>query len=99
MNRNLEIQDLIDHISSLIQSYDDDSPLEVLFSHYYEFCYPDRQNDTSLQQDLRRILHSVAPECEDQIMNLVYIICFHYERISFIEGLKVGVRLATELIK
>jgi hypothetical protein len=31
-------------------------------------------------------------------MDLVHMICFHYERISFINGLKAGVRLASELL-
>ena len=99
MNRTPEVQELIDRISSMIQSQDDDSPLEVLFSHYSEFCYPDSPSDASPQQDLRKTLHNIAPEYVDQIMDLVHVICFHYERISFINGLKAGVRLASELME
>ena len=97
MKSNPEIQALMNRISTMIQNQDENSPLEVLFSHYSEFCYPQNKSETSLQQDLRKTPHDTVPEYEDQIMDLVHIICFHYERISFINGLKAGVRLASEL--
>lgn len=97
MNNNPEIQALMDRISAMVQNQDENSPLEILFSHYSEFCYPKNQNEVSVQQDLRKTLHSTIPEYEDQIMDLVHMICFHYERISFMGGLKAGVRLAQEL--
>ena len=97
MKYNSEIQALMERISAMIQSQDNDSPLEVLFSHYSEFCYTKNQTEADLQNDLRKTLHDTVPECEDQIMDLVHMICFHYERISFINGLKAGVRLAGEL--
>ena len=97
MKCNAEIQALMDRISAMIQSQDDDSPLEVLFFHYSEFRYTKNQTEADLQNDLRKTLHDAVPECEDQIMDLVHMICFHYERISFINGLKAGVRLAGEL--
>ena len=99
MKNNTEIHALLDRISAMIQNQDDNSPLEILFSHYSEFCYPDNQNEVSVQQELRNTLHSVIPEFEDQIMDLVHMICFHYERISFVGGLKAGVRLASELME
>ena len=99
MKCNSEIQALMERISAMIQSQDNDSPLEVLFSHYSEFCYTKSQTEADLQNDLRKTLHDTVPECEDQIMDLVHMICFHYERISFINGLKAGVRLAGELME
>lgn len=99
MKNNPEIQALMDRICAMIQNQDEDSPLEVLFSHYSEFCYPENQHEVSVQQELRNTLNNVIPEFEDQIMDLVHMICFHYERISFINGLKAGVRLASELIE
>lgn len=97
MKYNPDIQVLMDHISDMIQNQDENSPLEVLFSHYSEFCYPENQNEASLQRDLRKTLHDTVPEYEDQIMDLFHVTCFYYERISFINGLKAGVRLAQEL--
>lgn len=99
MKNNPEIQVLMDRISSMIRNQDENSPLEVLFSHYSEFCSPEDQTAVSLQHDLRKTLHDTVPEYEDQIMNLVHVICFHYEHISFINGLKAGVRLASELME
>ena len=97
MKSNSEIQALVDRISAIIQQQDENSPLEVLFSHYSEFCYTKSQSEASLQQDLRKTLQEVASEYVDQIMDLFHVICFHYERMSFINGLKAGVRLASEL--
>lgn len=88
---------LMDRLQSLSNSQDDDSPLEILFSHYSEFCNPQIQDDLHIQKELREVLLQCVPEQADQIMDLIHMICFHYERINFISGLKAGVRLATEL--
>ena len=51
MKSNPEIQALMNRISAMIQNQDENSPLEVLFSHYSEFCYTQNKSEASLQQD------------------------------------------------
>ena len=61
MKSNPEIQALMNRISTMIQNQDENSPLEVLFSHYSEFCYTQNKSEASLQQDLRKTLHDTVP--------------------------------------
>ena len=92
------IKHLMDQMFAQSESVDNDSPLEILFSHCSEFCYPESPDAVKLQKALRESLQQCAPEQADQIMDLFQLICFHYERISFISGLKAGFRLASELM-
>lgn len=93
------IQQLMDQLLSYSESLDEDSPAEILFSHYSEFCYPENHDDLNLQTAFREALTQCAPEQADQLMDLIHMVCFHYERISFVSGLKAGVRLASELME
>ena len=99
MNNETQVQILMERLSATVACQDDDSPLEILYSHYSEFTYPASPAGNSLYQQLREIFHQIAPEYMDLLMDIVNMVGCYHERISFIAGLRSGVRLANELIE
>ena len=97
MQKETQVQVLINQLSTTIAGQDDDSPLEILYSHYSEFCYPASPEGNRLYHQLQEIFHQIAPDYVDQLMDLANMIGCYHERVSFIAGLKNGVRLASEL--
>ncbi len=78
-----------------------DSLIEFIYMNYTE-CNPVeddriRQLDAQLYKRFTSITGSA--DAAEELMNLVSNICSEYERVSYMEGIRVGARLALELMR
>ncbi len=77
------------------------SLIEFIYMNYTE-CNP-VEDDRIRQLDalLYKRFTSITDSADDaeELMNLVSNICSEYERVSYMEGIRVGARLVMELVK
>ena len=76
---------------------DTHSILEMLFCHYSEFNRQDNENIKQGFEKLYRQLDALKKKKKDTVIDIVCFLCQEHEKVSFTEGIKVGVRLANEL--
>ena len=73
------------------------SILEMLYSHYTEF---NRMDTPQIKLDFEMLYHQLTGKSLrelDSIIDTVTTLCWHHEKSGFIEGIKLGILLATEL--
>lgn len=75
--------------------------LELIYQSYTEFNSVETPEFKAIVNPLDRTLRSLVDKDEeaDEYMNTVFELCTAYERQSYIEGLKVGVKLIVELME
>ena len=78
---------------------DTHSILEMLFCHYSEFNRLDNENIKQGFEKLYRQLDALRLKEKDTVIDIVCFLCQEHEKVSFTEGIQVGMRLAEELAK
>lgn len=100
MDLQVFVADLKDYIACQKPSLQcDESLLEILFNVYTEFNGFD--NDT-IREDFNALYTAMNGKTlreMDEILDPVCRLCGSHEKTGFIEGVKVGVRLAREIDK
>ena len=73
------------------------SILEMLYSHYTAF---NRMDTAEIKSDFEALYQQLTGKSLrelDNIIDTVTTLCWHHEKSGFIEGIKLGILLATEL--
>ena len=73
-----------------------ESILEVLFDAYNESSGFDNAAIKAVFEELYRKMHGKSLKEIDQIIYAVCTLCRDHEKVGFIEGIKVGIRLSIE---
>lgn len=75
------------------------SILELLYFHYTEYNPVENDRVRACFLGLTDKLHELArdEEEENQMINLAGDACAEYERVAYMEGIKVGMRLMMEM--
>ena len=71
--------------------------LEMLYSHYVEY---NRMDTAEIKKNFETLYHQLTGKSLrelDNIIDTVTTLCWHHEKSGFIEGIKLGILLATEL--
>jgi hypothetical protein len=93
------IQSLRSHVAAHPPNFGDcdtHSILEMLFCHYSEFNRLDNENIKQGFEKLYRQLDALCLKEKDTVIDIVCFLCQEHEKVSFTEGIKVGMRLADE---
>ena len=77
---------------------DANSILEMLFTYYHECNNTDTDAVKAAFEDLYQRMHGMPLREMDRIVDVVCILCTEHEKAGFVEGVKVGVRLDSELL-
>lgn len=94
------IQSLRNYIAAHPPDYGDGnakSILEMLFCHYTEFNRFDTDAIKLGFDELYTRMEQLHLRDMDKIIDIVCFLCQEHEKAGFIEGVKVGMRLAEEL--
>ena len=88
------------HVAENPPNYGSDagSILEMLFSYYHECNNTDTDAVKAAFEDLYQRMHGMPLREMDRIVDVVCILCTEHEKAGFVEGVKVGVRLDSELL-
>lgn len=100
MNINDFINTLKTHVEVQTPNYQDgdvESLLEMLFNVYTEFNGFDNETIRDGFNALYSAMNGKTLQEMDQIIYPVCTLCRNHEKTGFIEGVKVGVRLTSEL--
>ena len=87
------------HLATQQPNYPDNaqSILEVLYNTYSEYsCFENEQIKADFEE-LYRIMNGKSLTEIDEIIYTVCTLCRDHEKAGFIEGVRVGIRLAYEL--
>ena len=86
-------------LDALQPNYPDnaDSILEVLFDAYNESSGFDNAAIKADFEELYRLMNGKSLKEIDEIIYAVCTLCRDHERAGFVEGVKIGMRLAEEL--
>ena len=78
-----------------------DTLLEMIYHAYTELNSVETLEFKAIVNPLDQTLRSLVDTDEeaDEYMSIVFELCTAYERQSYIEGMKVGVRLMMELME
>ena len=77
---------------------DADTVLELLYNTYYEHvCTDDTDEIKQAFDDLYNALSDKSLKEKDSIIDLVCDLCRLHQQSGFVEGLKIGMRLAQEI--
>ena len=77
---------------------DADTVLELLYNTYYEHvCTDDSDEIKQGFDDLYNALHDKTLKEKDVIIDLVCNLCRLHQQSGFIDGIQLGIRLASEL--
>ena len=87
------------HLANQQPNYPDnaESILEVLFNAYNESSGFDNATIKADFEELYRLMNGKSLKEIDEIIYVVCSLCRDHEKEGFIEGIKVGIRLANEL--
>ena len=98
MNECVEI--LKRHIAENPPNYGSDahSILEMLFSYYHECNNTDTDAVKATFKVLYQRMHGMPLREMDRIVDVVCTLCREHEKAGFVEGVKVGVQLDSELL-
>lgn len=78
--------------------YEDIHSLLELVGSYYIMCNPiDNDAIRNMFRSLEPIMKSLSRKRENKLFHTMLDICEEYERISFLEGVRVGAQLVMEL--
>ena len=71
--------------------------LEMLYCYYHECNNADSDAVKAAFDYLYQRMHGMTLREMDRIVDAVCVLCTEHERSGFIEGVKVGIRLAQEI--
>lgn len=71
--------------------------LEMLYCYYHECNNTDSNAVKEAFEELYQHMHGMPLREMDRIVDAVCVLCTEHERSGFIEGVKVGIRLAQEI--
>ena len=74
-----------------------ESLLEMIYFHYTEFNSIDSESIREKFKKLRSLFPNLTLRDFDEIFDLVCDLCYEHEKRAFLQGVQVGVTLATEL--
>ena len=80
-----------------IHSDDVHTILDALFWAYCESAGTDNETVQQGYDDLQRHLQGLQPQAMDTIIDTVTDLCWEHDRLGFINGFKMGIRLEQEL--
>ena len=88
------------HLATQRPNYPDNAEniLEVLFDAYNESSGFDNVAIKADFEEIYRLMNGKPLKEIDEIINAVCTLCRDHEKAGFIEGIKVGMNLASELI-
>ena len=97
MNEYVEI--LKRHVDENPPNYGSDahSILEMLFSYYHECNNTDTDAVKAAFEDLYQRMHGMPLREMDRIVDVACTLCREHEKAGFVEGVKVGMQLDSEL--
>ena len=96
MNRYIEV--LRRCVAENPPNYGDaNSILEMLFTSYHECNNTDTDAVKAAFEDLYQRMHGIPLREMDRIVDAVCTLCREHEKAGFVEGMKVGLKLATDL--
>ena len=72
--------------------------LDLIYDNYAEFHGWDNPQSKEYYNALRALIEDRMPEDQEHFMDLVNMLCDTHEHTAFIDGIKVGVRLLSELM-
>ena len=73
------------------------SILEMLFSYYHECNNTDTDAVKAAFEDLYQRMHGMPLREMDRIVDVVCTLCQEHEKAEFVEGVKVGIILRSEI--
>ena len=76
---------------------DTHSILEMLYYHYNEFNRMDTAEIKEDFEELYRRMNGMPLREMDKIIDTVCALCRDHEKSGFVEGIKIGIRLQSEL--
>ena len=94
------IEDLKTYLAENPPDYSDcdtHSVLEMLYTYYSQYNHMDTPQIKSDIKTLYQQLTGKSLRERDNIIDTVTTRCWHHEKSGFIEGIKLGILLATEL--
>ncbi|MBQ3194789.1 MAG: hypothetical protein IJB59_14605 [Oscillospiraceae bacterium] len=93
------IELLIDEVVEDTSSYKDaDSILEMLFEVYTQHNGLDNETIRKDFDSLYEAMNGKSLRDMDAVINPVCSLCRNHEKVGFIEGMKLGIRLRKELV-
>lgn len=92
------LEKLIDHITENPPDFgDSDSVLTLLYEAYSEIQKMDDAQITADFHNLYEAMNEITLQEMDKIIYSLCSLCRDHERSGFVNGVKVGIRLRTEL--
>ena len=73
--------------------------LEMLYCYYHECNNVDSNAVKEAFEELYQHMHGMPLREMDRIVDVVCVLCTEHERSGFIEGVKVGILLDTEITR
>ena len=80
-----------------LHSEDADTILDVLFWVYSEAACADGQAVRQHNENLNRLLNGLPAERVNTIIDTVNDLCWEHDRLGFINGFKLGMRLEQQI--
>lgn len=80
-------------------SFEEKSILDLIYDAYCECHGYDSDEIMACYHNLCELLAHLSYKEREQILNSISLLCKEYERNGFIEGVKIGLRLDTEINK
>lgn len=80
-------------------SFEEKSILDLVYEAYCECHGYDSEEIMSCYHNLCELLAHLSYKEREQILNSTSLLCKEYERNGFIEGIRIGIRLDTEINK
>ena len=91
MNPNIE------KIKTHLTEITPDSVLEMLYGYYREWNIPEPEQVKACFAQLESILGKLPLREEDEVWYRVCDLCTEYQKMAFVDGVAIGVKLAAEL--
>lgn len=73
--------------------------LEMLYTHYNEFNGMDTEEIKKDFEELYQRMTGMPLREMDRIIDTVCSLCRNHEKAGFVEGIKIGIRLQSELME
>ena len=74
-----------------------DSPLELLYSAWFDQQKTVNQRVTEHYVNLDKLLSSLPERAQHEVYCAIFQVVSEYERLAFLAGLRTGTRLAAEV--
>ncbi len=95
----MTMNELIKALSAKSSPEGDDSMLDLIYDNYAEFHSWNSHQSKEYYNAIRSLLADRIPDDQDQVMDLINMLCDAHEHVAFIDGLKTGAKLLCELMK